>query len=495
MHNLQEMRKREAEIRLEASATAVSVANAMLERVPAYRDFLRDHDWSGEKIERYEDFLTLPLSDKKNYITAYDFTRRCLDGGLEGKHLIFSSSGSSGEPCYWTIVPEDEESMPETFNTLLELSLDYRRHRCLIVLCLGLGAWMSGLQTHWALRQAGIMNRGSFSLVSPGADVETAVRCIRDLAPSFDTLFLISYPGLTRVIIDRGKDAGIDWRRYRMRLGLVGDNYSEGWRSWMEDTLGIDKSDPLTIFGGYGGADMGGVGIESPLSIRVRRLAAEFPDLRRKLFGCDRMPFFCRSDPRAIFTEIINGELVFTRLKGVPLARYSIGDQGDVIACSDLLALLEEEGLDRDLPLDLENRLYPEPLPFVYTFGKANENLTLYGGNIYAAYLREIFSGPEWNDRVTGRFRMHKKLDAQFRERFHLLLELASGVEMPSSGVVSEWAREIQKQLMEISSEYQALCRDDESRHLLAPVLDLRPFGDPALESGNRYKTIYIDKG
>lgn len=489
---MESLKRDTARLQTEAAETAVKTAAEMLKRVPAYADFLADHGCAIRKIATFADFDALPTMDKHSYVMPYDLQRRCLDGTLSGKHHVFSSSGSSGEPQYWAIAPDDEKMMPEMYNRILEVSLDYRRHSCLIIVCLGLGAWISGLQTHWALRQAGIENGGAFTLVTPGLDFEATMSFVRNLGPYFDTIFLISYPGLARIIVEHGLRQGIDWQKFRMRLGLVGDNFSESWRNYMVELLGIDKDEPLPVFGGYGGADMGGVGIESPLSVCIRKQAEANPELKQQLFHDDRMPFLCRSDPRSIFTEVQDGELLFTKLKAVPLARYRIRDQGGMIDYAEMLTVLRDFGIS-ELPLEQEERLYPEPLPFLYIFGKAAGNLTLSGANVYVGHIREILSRSQWNDILTGRFVLHKSYNQDFQECFHIDIELVPGAAEPDAEKLKEWSENIQRELCNICSEYATLCDIENNRKQLRPVLKVLPFNHRRFDTGT-YKSVYVDK-
>src|SRR5574341_262969 len=49
-------------------------------RVPAYRKFLKDQNWSCRSADIKEIFASLPVMDKKNYILVYTTEERCLDG-------------------------------------------------------------------------------------------------------------------------------------------------------------------------------------------------------------------------------------------------------------------------------------------------------------------------------------------------------------------------------------------------------------------------------
>ena len=90
--------------------------------------------------------------------------------------------------------------------------------------------------------------------------------------------------------------------------------------------------------------------IESPLSIAIRRFAQENEAFHRNAFGEGIMPFLCRYDPTSIYVENVDGEMVFTRLKAMPIVRYQIGDGGGVVSYSGMRALLADHGYVRLKP-------------------------------------------------------------------------------------------------------------------------------------------------
>lgn len=478
----------------DAKKKVVQIAQEVLQTVPAYPRFLSDQGCSVREICSFSDFTQLPFQTKQNYVIPYDLRSRCLGGTLDRKHVIFSSSGSTGVPQYWCIRPEDEKEFPAIYNKMLQISLDYENKSCLVVICLGLGSWVSGLQTHWALRQAGIENNGAFSVATPGIDFDSTIRFITELGPYYDKIFLISYPGMVRTLFESAAQRGITLEDYNIRLGLVGDNFPETWRGYMEKKLRIDPDkEPMGIWGGYGSADIGGVGIESPLSIAIRKAAMENAAFKEEVFGKHGdMPFLCRYNPAAIFVECAEGELIFSKMKAVPLLRYRISDSGGIIRFSEMLSLLERHSIPiESMPSD--ELLYPAPLPFIFTYGKSHGDIVLSGVNIYSSHIREMISDKKWSSFLTGRFLMGKYHTEDFGEIFSIHVELVSGIRTVDIDRM-ELSREFQAHLRVISSEYNALCSMTESPEEYLPEVTALPFGHEKF-SGNTYKSVYLDKG
>lgn len=69
-------------------------------KVPAYQQFLATHHRSIDDIQTWEDFQTLPLITKENYLCQYSLSQLCRHGQLETCDLIAVSSGSTGNPTF-----------------------------------------------------------------------------------------------------------------------------------------------------------------------------------------------------------------------------------------------------------------------------------------------------------------------------------------------------------------------------------------------------------
>ena len=59
---------------------ALGLFHAMSVRVPAYKDFLKQHKVDPEKIRGVKDFSQLPTIDKDNYLRKYPRQDLCWDG-------------------------------------------------------------------------------------------------------------------------------------------------------------------------------------------------------------------------------------------------------------------------------------------------------------------------------------------------------------------------------------------------------------------------------
>ena len=99
--------------------------------------------------------------------------------------------------------------------------------------------------------------------------------------------------------------------------------------------IGVDsRVDLLAVSGGYGAADIGmSVGREYPITVMIRKLCTDDPELAQALFRDTRgrhatLPSLLQYNPATCYIESIDDELAFTVLSGIPLVRYNIRDAG-----------------------------------------------------------------------------------------------------------------------------------------------------------------------
>src|ERR1035437_10274285 len=61
---------------------AIGTARATIKKVPAYKDFLLENNFSIKKIRSLSDFRKLPIMDKKNYFAKYSFERTLIEKSI-----------------------------------------------------------------------------------------------------------------------------------------------------------------------------------------------------------------------------------------------------------------------------------------------------------------------------------------------------------------------------------------------------------------------------
>ena len=455
-----------ADTQIQAEASVLSLFERMRTRVPAYRKFLEDQGSAEVQLAGLDDFKRLPVCTKQNYHRGYPLPALCWDGRLETCDMLAVSSGSTGEPTVWPRFVTHELGTAGRFEQVLVSGFNADRRATLAVVCFALGSWVGGMYTTAACRHLAAKGY-PITVVTPGNNPTEILRIVGAIGHLFDQVVLFGYPPFVKDVVDAGCQRGIDWPRYRVKLVLAGEVFSEDWRKLVCQRLG--ESEPsLATASLYGTADGGVLANETPFSIQIRRALSERPDLARQLFGEPRLPTLCQYDPRHRYFEVVDGQLLFSGDGGAPLLRYNILDRGGVIPHADMQAFLDASGLSSTLA----DR--GPALPFVYVFGRSNFAVSYYGANVYPENVAIGLEQPEFADDVTGKFVLEVVEDAALNARLKLSIELAAG-----ATATPELARRLQASvvlhLVAVNSEFAnyvpARARE--------PDVSLLPLGDP----------------
>jgi len=417
----------------------LALARMALDRVPAYRVFLLGERGRLPRVETEEDFAALPLTDKGSYIRTFTLEQLCLDGTLRGKHVLCRSSGTSGKPFFWPQMPEQERYAPPWIRVDLEENLRISERTTLLIVTLGLGSWISGELTSWALRTVA-MDCPNLTLVTPGLNLDEAAQLLADFSPRFDQTMLYGYPPFMKPIFERAKALGANLPRLSLSMRLVGEGYSEIWRERINGMLGKDPGDLGTVLSGYGATDFGSVGKETPLCAAIRRLCRE-GNLGSAILGSEDLPSVCQYDPRGIHIETVEGELVVTKAQAIPLIRYRTGDRGELVPFDEMIDRCRAAGAD---PLERLRRGGFDPakasrLPFVLIRGRMDRGLTYCGANLPVALVRNVLEeDPLLSSALSGNFQMRKREDEALEPYLEMDLERNEGVPFPDPEAIRE---------------------------------------------------------
>ena len=193
---------------------------------------------------------------------------------------------------------------------------------------------------------------------------------------------LLGYPPFLKDVIDAGRADGLDWARYAIKLVGAGEVFSEAWRTLMAERA--DLANPVADSASlYGTADAGVLGVETPLTVVIRRFLATRPDAARALFGEARLPTLVQYNPIDRYFEEHEGTLVLTGDGGAPLVRYHISDTGGVTGHTAMLARLRDLGFDAAGAARAAGARVIRPLPFVHVFGRSHFAVSCYGANVF----------------------------------------------------------------------------------------------------------------
>lgn len=439
-------------------------------QVPAYQAFLETQGIDPAQIRTLADFQALPLLTKANYLQRYPLSDLCRQGQLTHCDWIAVSSGSTGQPSFWPRWIGDELRIAQRFEQVFYDSFRADQRTSLVVVCFSLGTWVGGLYTANCCRYLALKGY-PLTLVTPGNNPAEIFRAVQALGSQFDQVVLCGYPPFLKDVIDSGLAQGVDWPRYRVKLLMAGEVFSEAWRSLVAERLGSHDlcHDFVSL---YGTADAGVLGNETPLSICIRRYLADRPALARQLFGGDRPPTLLQYDPTSRYFEVQAGTLLFSGDNGIPLIRYHIADEGGLIGYDELLATLKAQGFD---PLaSLKDSSGIRRLPFVYVFGRSHFVVSYYGANLYPEQVGLGLEQPTIRDWVTGKFVMTVEEDVAQNRQLWIRVELAAQI-APAEVDVEAIAQSIWQQLRQSNSEFANYVPGDRQ----VPVIVLCSLADP----------------
>jgi phenylacetate-CoA ligase len=437
--------------------------------VPAYAQFLADHEVDPTRVSTFDDFTRLPLINKANYHSQYPLRDLCRHGRLEANDFVAVSSGSTGQPTFWPRFVTDEFAVSRRFEQAFHDSFRADERRTLAVVCFALGTWVGGMFTASCCRH--LAARGyPITVVSPGNNVSEILRVVQRLAPEFEQTVLLGYPPFLKDVVDAGTASGLDWAAYKPRLVMAGEVFSEEWRTLVGQRMGA----PEPCFNSvslYGTADAGVLGNETPLSVAIRRFLAAQPDAARELFGESRLPTLVQYDPRSRFFEAVDGTLLFTGDNGIPLVRYHIADSGGVIPFQAMLDFLQARGFD---PRPELGERGVRAMPFAYVFGRADFTISYFGANVFPENVTVGLEQPPIDAWVTGKFVMQAREDEDRNAYLSIVVELGPDVP-PDADKVSVIGESILRHLLRLNSEFANYVPPQRQM----PRIELAPRGDP----------------
>ena len=363
---------------------AIKEFGITVKKVPAYKKFLKDHNWKAPSKDAKEIFLSLPIMDKPNYILKYCSEERCLHGSFFHQGVVIDeSSGSTGIPYNWVRSEKERDVVRNLIGVYLRYCFGDKKF--VVLNSFSMGAWATGFNMALAAQSLGVVK-------SIGPDVDKILHTLKFFGKAYPYI-LNGYPPFLKYLFDEGEKRGFAWQEYNIHVLVGGEGMSEGLRDYL---LKFSK----TAFSGYGASDLEiGMGGENPLSVMIRKLCHKDSDLRKTLFGDDtRLPMLFQYNPLDHLIEIIDKEIVVTITKPwtlSPRIRYNIKDEGGIIVFDEMKEKLKKHGVDLE---ELERQCnYPRwYLPFLFVYGRKDSTISVMGANIYPEDVENVVYSDEF---------------------------------------------------------------------------------------------------
>jgi phenylacetate-CoA ligase len=338
--------------------------------VPAYKAYLKEHDWEF----RWWDLTNYPPTSKDSYVIRYPEDQRCWRGDLELRGtLVDESSGSSGRPFNWVrgrVELQDIHRNVAGFTSLMMKD----EQRLFVINAYSMGAWATGTNTGIAMAKIAMVK-------NTGPDLDKIVDTLAHFGPGF-TYLVTAYPPFLKDLRDRLDEEGLDWTAYRMHGLVGGEGMTEALRDYCEERF-------LTVRSGYGASDLTiGIAGETELTVWLRRALLADLDLREAVLGAaeTRTPMIFQYNPLETYLETSEaGEVICTLTSTSvlsPKLRYNIGDEGVLLDWQDLAAILRANPKWAG-PAREAFRKQGMKLPLLLLYGRADATISFMGANIY----------------------------------------------------------------------------------------------------------------
>lgn len=389
-------------------------------KVPAYRDFLKKHQVHPDKIKSVADYAQVPCITKENYIEKYEYTQRCWDGGKGNLHMISTSSGTTGKPHFWprnlqTVV--DGASLHEfIFREIFEVG----KQRTLLVNGFALGNWIAGTYTNECCQLVSWKGY-PLTVMSPGYDSLQVIETILQMSPHYSQTILTGHTPFIKEIVDNFADMAIDLKLLNLKYMGTGQAVTEKWRSYINSFSAVE--DYYRIFINlYGSTDAALMGFETPFSIFIRSEIGYAID--KQFFKDERIPAVYAYDPRLIFFQADQKQLIITKNSGCPLIRYNIKDEGGILKFEDI-----QHKLQNILNSVIKKRIPVWEFPLVYLFGRSKFMVKIYGANIYTENVQSVLDHRELQKYLTGRFLLDMDYDTDNNPIMICRVEMRSNIQ------------------------------------------------------------------
>lgn len=439
----------------EGQKRSLALFHEAAKRVPAYKDFLKQHGVDPKKVKTWEDFQThVPVMSKKNYLRQYSLEQLCWDGSLKKPLVFTATSGSTGEPFYF---PRDE-ALGQQSSVMHEMFLKSSglnpKKSTLVIVCFGMGVWIGGLITYQAFKK--ISERGyPLTILTPGVNKKEIYEALKNIAGKFEQVILCGYPPFIKDIVDDAEGHGISLKKFDLRIVFAAEAFSEQFRQHIAKKTGI-KNPYTQITNIYGTADLGTMAQETPLSIAIRKTALDEPRVFKNIFKeINRTPTLTQFNPLFTNFEAVDKNILCTGYNALPLIRYAIGDHGGVMSYEEMMQTLGDQ--KNNMVKIAQQQGFKKTiteLPFVYVYERDDFSTKLYGAIVYPEHVKNAVQHASLEDFLTGKFTMTTQNDENQNQFLEINTEMRPGANL-SENVKKTIQELVLNSLLEKNAEYR----------------------------------------
>jgi phenylacetate-CoA ligase len=432
--------------------------------VPAYREFLAQHDALDVR-----DFSAIPPMDKETYIKRWPVESLCQGGKIPERGVVMDeSSGSSGTATNWVRGTAERRATRQLIQHSARVT--FGEDTFVLLNAFALGPWATGMNVSMSLVDRCILK-------SIGPDVSKVAATLEFLGPKYRYV-LAGYPPFLKSLVET---ASIDWKKFDVIAVVGGEGMSEALRAV------LNKHFRKTI-STFGASDLEiNLAVETEYSIRLRQTLAENADLAHDIYGAEGVPMVFQYDPLNVLIESdAERSLLFTinRLENIsPRVRYNIHDRGVVRASREVKEILLDHGR-ADIAA-----LCPRDLPLLFHWGRQDNSVGFYGCKITPEDIQHVVMRvPSLGEHVEN-FALHPYEDDDANKRVELWLELAANASAPADA--RELNAEVWRELTRINQDFRESIKMVPAAR--RPTIKVFRFGEsPISGQDTRVKRRYI---
>jgi phenylacetate-CoA ligase len=411
-------------------------------RCPAYSQFL---DASGFDRTAKWKLEHLPVMTKENYVKTFSIEERCYEGRIPAPGTVIDeSSGSSGVPNNWVRSRQERDDVKR----ILQLNYDiiYNDAQCVLLNCFALGPWATGMNVSMSLVDVGILK-------SIGPDAQKLENTLSVFGPKYRYL-IFGYPPFIKSWLD---NTTLDLTGFKMDAVVGGEGMSEALRTYLTGYF-------QTVVSSYGASDLEiNIGVETELTIALRKLCLDNPELSQTLFGQANPPMLFQYNAADYVIESnAEGELLFSILRldaAAPKLRYNLRDLGGAYTNSALTKKLADSGVEI---ARLAKR--QSAFPILYVFGRGDLSVPFYGSKVFPTDLEQIINQePELSGAINSfQIRSVENADLQKTLVIHLERMRNSKAALPPderlTEIVFEGLRRVNQDFREVTRMFDTSC-------------------------------------
>ena len=380
-------------------------------RVPAYKSFLKAHNFSKPSFSGLlPNIHEIPEIDKENYIKKFSIDARCIGGKIPTKNIIIDeSSGSSGTATNWVRGLKERKRNAKMIEFGMRTLVG--KEPLFVINAFALGPWATGVNV--------TMSCVTFSkLKSLGPEKEKIENTLKQFGENHNYV-IMGYPPFLKYLVDTSE---IEWDKFNIAFIFGGESMSEGMRDYLF-RKGIKKA-----YSSLGASDLElNISAENDFTISLRRLLRSNQSLQSKILKhTGALPMIFQYNPTDFLIESSEtGELIVTIGRPdyiAPKIRYNIHDRGHTLSLKDLYSILQS------LNISLDKLEKPQTdLPLLLHYGRADMTVSFFGANISPTDVNEvIYSLPELSE-IVNSYNLSINEDKEGNKKLIISLEVQKG--------------------------------------------------------------------